>query len=167
MRVNMTNSQPGLPHRSGPRLCLASPGFSLLRLASLPPSAPAPPSLCLASLSLCCVLETPHALNSKAHLVGFPSLKDHCSLLRQCLEKRFLCLVWCFRCFKQKDKCGPWNSILTTGERTINWNSYMKENLQSKQNSARGNLTSRSRHNREGGKKVVKRKIKVEKNEGL
>lgn len=143
---------------------------SLLLLASLPPSAPAPPSFCLASLSPCCVLETPHALswiNSKAHLVGFPSLKDHCSLLRQCLEKRFLCFVWCFGCFKQKDKCGPWNSILTRGEDTINLNSYMKENLQSTQNSAHGNLTSRSRHNRGGKKNVLKIKIKIEKNKEL
>lgn len=140
------NSQPRLPHRREP----SSPGFS----SSLRPRAP--PSFCLASLSLCCVLGTPHALswiNSKAHLVGFPSLKDHCSLLCQCLEKCFLCFVWCFGCFKQKDKCGPWNSILTRGEDTINLNSYMKENLQSTQNSAHGNLTSRSRHNR-GGKRT-------------
>lgn len=143
---------------------------SLVREASLPASAPVPPAFGLASRSLCRVLETPHALScisSKAHLAGFPSLKDHCSSLRQCLEKCFLCVAWCFGCFKQKDKCGPWNSILTRGEDIINLNSYMEENLQSKQGSAHGNLTSRSRHNRGGKKNVVKRKIKVEKNKEL
>lgn len=69
-----------------PGLCLASPFFSGSSLPLpwlLPPSlCLVPLSLCLASLFLCCVLETPHALSwisSKAHLVGFPSLKDHCS----------------------------------------------------------------------------------------
>lgn len=42
MRVNMTNSQPGLPHCSGPRLCLASPFF--VWLLSLPLPRLLPPS---------------------------------------------------------------------------------------------------------------------------
>lgn len=84
------------------------------RFSSPSPQLKETTGFCLVSL-LCCNLEIVNYANCIVYLIGFPSLRSHCSSISdgQCPANCFIYFVQFFSCLNQKGKSGPCYSIVT------------------------------------------------------